>query len=293
MKKNLFFFAFLLLTNLATAQNTILWSVKKPNSENTSYVFGTFHQMGNSFIDEKPLIKELISKSDLVIFESIENKKEKIIDVMLRRADDYSYRELLYKEDVDFLENYTKEWSVPLSKQKPREFIVKFLQEIVKKYCGKIKISDTFDHMDSYLQSYAEKQNLRIYGLETYTDQKNAISADQENATNTTNKDELTWDKAKDIIHKHIQNEKNQNIDCKLAKDYMKMKLDYQFKVKCAENGAMLTKRNEKWMPQIIKSIEENNSVFIAVGLYHLYEDCGIISQLRKNGYEVKPIKLK
>lgn len=292
MKKTTILFVLSLLTNFVIAQNTILWSVKKPNLENTSYILGTFHQMGNSFVDEKPLIKELISKSELVIFESIENKQEKIIDVMLKRADDYSYRELLYKEDVDFLENYTKEWSVPLSKQKPGEFIIKFLQEITKKYCGTIKISDTSDHMDSYLQSYAEKQNLRIYGLETYADQKNAFSADQENAINT-NKEELTWDKAKDIIHQHIQNEKNQNIDCKLAKDYMKMKLDYQFKVKCAENGAMLTKRNEKWMPQIIKSIEENNSVFIAVGLYHLYEDCGIISQLRKNGYEVKPIKLK
>lgn len=44
---------------------------------------------------------------------------------MLRRTDDFSYRELLHKEDVVFLESYTKNCKVPSSKQKPRELIAK------------------------------------------------------------------------------------------------------------------------------------------------------------------------
>lgn len=292
MKKNLLLFVFFLLANFTFAQNTILWSVKKTDSDKISYILGTFHQMGNSFIDEKPLIKELLSKSDLVIFESVEDVKENVIDVMLSRTEDFSYIELLYKEDVDFLENYAKDWKIPLSKQTPAELIVKLQQEILKEKCGTIKSTDTLEHMDNYLRSLAEKQNIQIAGLESYADQLKAIN------TSTSNKEELTWNKAKDIIHQYIldaktKDKKRQKQICSLASDYMKMKLDYQFKAKCVDNDETFTKRNEKWIPQIKKSIEENNKVFIAVGLYHLYAECGVISQLRKDGYEVEPVKLK
>lgn len=68
MEKLLLFVVFFLSTNFVIAQNTILWSVKQRNSDKVSYILATFHQMGNSFIDEKPLIKELMSNSKLVIF---------------------------------------------------------------------------------------------------------------------------------------------------------------------------------------------------------------------------------
>ncbi len=68
MEKLLLFVVFFLSTNFVIAQNTILWSVKQRNSDKVSYILATFHQMGNSFIDEKPLIKELMSNSKLVFF---------------------------------------------------------------------------------------------------------------------------------------------------------------------------------------------------------------------------------
>lgn len=279
---------FSLFTNFVIAQKTILWSIKKPNSEKTSYVLGTFHQIGNSFIDEKPLIRELLSKSKLAIFESVEDRSEKILSVMLNRKEDFSYKDFLYKEDVDFLENYSKDWKVPISKQKPGELILKLQQEYIKENCGTIKSTDTYEHMDEYLQSIAKRQNISTLGLETYTNQFDAI--------NIVNGEELNWKKTKETIHQLINNfkdDKNQKKICALAKEYMKMRFDYQFKVKCAENDGMLSNRNEKWIPTIINSIEQNNSVFIAVGMLHLYGECGIISQLKKYGYEVNPIKLK
>ena len=95
MKKvlNLFVFTFFIIA--VFAQNTILWSVRKAGSEKTSYVLGTLHQMGNSFVDEKPKIKELLLKSDLAIFESVEDKNEKIIGVMLNRTDDSGQNKML------------------------------------------------------------------------------------------------------------------------------------------------------------------------------------------------------
>ena len=81
MRKVLNLFVFAFVTTITCAQNTILWSVHKPGSSKTSYVLGTLHQMGNSFVDDKPLIKELLFKSDLAVFESIEDKVDKIISM--------------------------------------------------------------------------------------------------------------------------------------------------------------------------------------------------------------------
>ncbi|MNE47035.1 TraB family protein [compost metagenome] len=244
--------------------------------------------MGNSFVDEKPLIKELLLKSDLAIFESVEDKYEKIISVMLKRTDDFSYRESLNKQDVGFLEKYTADWKVPISKQKPAELLVKLQQEYVKMSCGTVKSTDTTAHMDDYLLSLAQKNGIQVQGLESFADQFEAISS--------INGEDFSWDKAKDIIHEWVinfQDDKNRKKICALAESYIKMRLDYQFNTRCAENDEVLLKRNEKWMPLIIESIQQNNSVIVIVGLYHLYGECGIISQLRKEGYIVNPVKLK
>ncbi|WP_343634624.1 TraB/GumN family protein [Fluviicola sp.] len=288
MKKipGLLVFTFLLTTSFA--QNTILWSIQKPGSPQTSYVLGTFHQTGNSFVDGKPVIKELLLQSDIVIFESVEDKYEKVINVMLQRPDDFSYREFLLKEDLEFLEKFSKYWKVPVSKQKPAELLVKLQQEYVKMNCGGVKPTDTTSHMDDYLLSLARNNNVRTEGLESFADQFEAI--------NSINGEDFTWEKAKDAVHvwvSNFQDDKNQSEICGLTQAYLKLRLDYQFNAKCAENDPILLKRNEKWMPLIKDFIQQNNSLMIIVGLYHLYGECGIISQLRKDGYTVKPVKLK
>jgi len=270
------------------SQNTILWSVKRPNEEKSSYLLGTFHQMGNSFVDEKPQIVKLLTASDIAIFESIEDKNEKIIGVMNKRADDFSYRTYLDKQDVDFLEKLSADWVVPVSKQKPAELLVKLQQEYIKINCGTVKPADSLKHMDDYLQLLAEKNGVKTIGLETYSNQFDAINTGKEGA--------FTWEKAQKPVHfwvESFQKNKDEKRLCALAREYMKMKFDYQLKVKCAENDPFLVNRNQKWIPKIIETIQQNNTVFVAVGLLHLYGECGIISQLRSRGYEVNPVKLK
>jgi uncharacterized protein YbaP (TraB family) len=54
----------------------------------------------------------------------------------------------------------------------------------------------------------------------------------------------------------------------------------------------LLLKRNNYWMMKL-PSILKNGNIFIAVGLQHLKYKEGLISQLRKLGYTVKPIKIE
>ncbi len=288
MKKTFASFTFVFILITAFAQNTILWSVQKPGSEKTSYLLGTLHQTGNSFVDEKPLIKELMLKSDMVLFESIEDKNEKVVNMMLERTDDFSYKGSLDIEDVAFLEKFSADWKVPISKQKPAELLVKLQQEYVKMKCGTVKPTDTTWHMDDYLMSIAKKNNVQIQGLESFADQFDAI--------NGVNGDDYSWVKARDLVHEWVSNfrdDKHQKDICSDVQAYLKMRLNYHFKEECAENDGVLLKRNEKWMPLIKETIRQNDSVMVIVGLFHLYGECGIISQLRKDGYTVSPIKLK
>jgi uncharacterized protein YbaP (TraB family) len=67
------------------------------------------------------------------------------------------------------------------------------------------------------------------------------------------------------------------------------MEFDYQFNESC--NTEFKT-RNGNWIPQLEKILPEKNC-FIAVGLLHLYGQCGLIVQLRKKGYIVEPVELE
>lgn len=60
------------ISQFAISQNTILWKVTDTINNKTSFIVGTFHQLGNSFVDSIPEIKESLMGSDLAIFESID-----------------------------------------------------------------------------------------------------------------------------------------------------------------------------------------------------------------------------
>ena len=287
LKKILFVVVFTLLGESAVAQNTVLWSVKKLDSDRRSYVMGTFHQMGNWFVDEKPLIRELLLASEVAVFESVEDRKQKIRGVMLDRADDFTYRTILAKDDLALLSSLSKDWEVPISKHKPAELLVRIEQQFNLLHCGTVKSTDTVKHLDNYLQGIAVEGKVRTYGLETYADQMATIDRMTGEA--------LTWEKAKDLLPKllfNFRNDLHKDALCLAAEHYMLMNFDYQFEDECYENDVMLAGRNRKWMPQIKKLIEENDSVFIAVGFLHLYGKCGIVSELRNMGYEVEPVYL-
>ena len=69
-------FGLLIVSNLVISQNTILWKVTKTNSDKTSYLVGTFHQFGNSFVDSIPQIQKALLNSELAVFESLDKVED-------------------------------------------------------------------------------------------------------------------------------------------------------------------------------------------------------------------------
>lgn len=254
------------------AQNTILWKIKHPDSETKSYLIGTFHQIGNSFIDSIPKIKELLYSSDLAFFESIDSS-DRLRTMLNNRENQFEYREEFRRRDVKFLEKYSEDWTVPISKLTPIELNIKLSQEYILSTCGTAQPTDKWNHFDKYLIHLAKEKNVPIQGLETdslQTEYINKMAPDYD------------WKKAKDDIEKIVRNIKESKTNtpaCEHARQYMNFEFDYQFRGTCG--NSYLIKRNNKWMPIILEKLG-NHKLFIAVGLLHLYGECGLVNEYTK-----------
>ena len=204
---------------------------------------------------------------------------------MQSRKDQYVYKNVLKKSDLEYLNNLSSDWNVPLSKVNPIELLIKLQDTATETLCGTVKPKDKWNHFDQYLIHLATTHSIPLYGLEK-------DKAPQIELINRLSKTKMTWDDVKKPIHKTLMDIKRQRHSkryCQSAWDYMNMQFDYQFNETC--NTEFKT-RNGNWIPQLEKILPEKNC-FIAVGLLHLYGECGLIVQLRKRGYIVEPVELK
>jgi uncharacterized protein YbaP (TraB family) len=82
---------------------------------------------------------------------------------------------------------------------------------------------------------------------------------------------------------------------CSLANGYASFTLDYRLSEECKGNGmaeVLVKTRNEDWMRKLPPLLEADNC-FIAVGMMHLFNQCGLIQRLRAIGYSVEPMMMK
>jgi uncharacterized protein YbaP (TraB family) len=276
-------FCFLGQLKEVNGQNTILWSVSDSTGKQPSYLLGTFHQVGNHFVDSIPIIKEKMLGSNIVFFESIGNT-DSLREQLNRRKHQFTYQKYLRRKDVDCIEKWSENWQVPVSKLTPIELYIKLNQLYVLNICGTALTTDQFQHFDKYLLYLARQGNLDVRGLETDSAQTFDINALDSN---------YTWKRSRKEIHKLIQNIKSKNTEsrtCLDAHSYMHFDLEYHFEQVCLDRN--LIERNAFWMRSILPALEKNQ-VFIAIGLAHLYGQCGLIEQLRRNGYLVEEVHLR
>lgn len=282
-KKAIFIFLLFQISIISFGQNTILWSVKDPSTNKISYLLGTLHQIGNSFVDSIPQIKKALKSSELAIFETT-NAGNAVSELMNLRKGNNDYKNNLKQSDLTYLDEISSDWKVPVSKLSPIELLIKLQQTYVETQCGTVKPSDKWKHFDQYLKNLATENSIKLYGLETDSLQIELI--------NSLSKTKMTWKDVEKPIHTiitDIKKHRNINKNCQSAQEYMNMQFDYQFQETCGNEE--LKTRNESWIPQLAKILPEKNC-FIAVGLLHLYGQCGLIVQLRERGYVVEPISL-
>ena len=281
----------LILFICSFGQNSILWKVTNTKTKYTSYILGTYHLIGSGFVDAYPVIKEKINEADLVITETkLDRLKSK--DYYNSRQSSTMLSTVLPQQDIDYLKEIFKKGKIDIEKFTPGEILLKLQAFYPKFKCNSIKNDDTLV-IDEYIQYLGNQNQKKPYYLET-------DSFGLEKITELTKA--YDWEFFKKYIPGILKKYRSKEIDesqCLFANQYTSFDLDYKFNASCNSNqkglagDSELTRtRNIDWMKQI-PPLLENNNCFIAVGLFHLYYECGILEQLKKLGYEVEKVEMK
>ncbi|GGG47716.1 hypothetical protein GCM10010976_18880 [Bizionia arctica] len=272
------------ISYIGISQNTILWKVTDTINNKTSFVVGTFHQLGNSFVDSIPEIQESLYQSELAIFESV-SKIAETRELINQREKSYEIEKKLNKKDFKNLLEISKDWEVDIYKLKPIEVRWKLQQEFQNIICETVKPIDKWTHFDSYLQELAEQKQIEVLGLETDSVQLNFIYKQYKYPSWKDEKRNLSY-----LIKQMTTDNPNMN-PCNLVNEYKAFDLNYDFEKPCSID-VLIIERNENWL-KILPQLMQEKNCFVAVGFYHLKNDCGILQQLKNMGFIVEPVKIQ
>lgn len=283
--------------------NSVFWEISGNGLKTPSYLFGTHHLYPAGNIKKSDLIKEKINASQIVMGEiAMDNMFAMSMATMKAMImKDTTLKDLLGEKDYNKVDEYMKKnmgMGVAFFNNMRPIVLVQMIS--VTKASKDLGIDeqkpqtmtgtgDFSNTLDLYFQEYGKSQNKEILGLETVEQQANILF----NGYPLKRQAEMLMEAIEDekgsssmeSVKKLNEFYKQQNLN-----ELAKLSLDENM-MKKEEYNNLLKKRNDAWMPKIYELIHQKPT-FIAVGALHLVGEDGVIYQLRKKGYQVKPVKV-
>lgn len=261
--------------------NSMLWSIVDPKApKDTSYFFGTIHQISQNDFAITDKIVNAFGKSEVLMTEIDLTDSGMMTEMMSRimMQDGMTLDKLMSKEDYQALSKFMTENTgqslAMYNDKKP------FMAAMV---VMNFFIEGTPASYDMVLTQMAQKQGLEIKGLETVAEQMDVL-------------DKTPYEEqAEQLVEMISDVDKTKESFAAIVKAYKAENLEELDKLLdenldgLSEKSAMLDDRNLKWIPTIQEAIKANRC-FIAVGAGHLPGDLGLITLMRKKGYEVNPV---
>jgi uncharacterized protein YbaP (TraB family) len=278
------------INNISFGQKTYLWKVSSKNGDKISYLFGTYHAIGDMFFKKYPVLKKALLSCDQVVTET-EIKRDSVLSLFKDRVSTDDLQKTLDEKKYQQVKEIFKDFSVDLGKLTPAEIVGGLQNRFDMLNCDVLMSRGTY-FLDQYVQVLADSNNKSNYYLETL--------AEQADYKEKADGPKMTWAMAKIyitmLLKQYTKYQRSGKSTCpEIADEYVNFKIDYQLDKSCSRvnerSQKLLTGRNVKWMEVLPGLIEEKN-VFIAVGLNHLNYECGLIAQLRKLGYTVEPVEM-
>lgn len=291
MKKFLFliiFFVGLIFPSFGQQASSLLWEIKKPGLKHKTYLYGTIHIISKKYYYFPKSLEDKIKKSKQVVLEIVdmeENKMEILPFIMLPEGQ--QMKDFFTPEQYDTLLQHVEKklglnktlFEMSMGKMKPF-FIMQLL-------AMDLNMSET-ESYDMNINKLAKtNKKTSLIGLETALEQIRFF-------------DSIPFENMGEMIMEQIRKSDNsENMFEQMQAIYATQNLDslYNFaygEMESMENKSfeeiLLIKRNENWIPKI-KQLIHLQPTFIAVGAMHLGGKDGLIELLRKEGYEVNPVK--
>lgn len=268
-----------------TNENALFWEVSGNGLKKPSYIFGTYHFIGKSFVDTMKVVSSKLNKADAVVGELVMDNTEIMKLATFMMLKDTTLDKILNAEE------YAKVDAVMQAKAKtPLKAFDTFkpmaVQVLLLPHFSPTGFNMKNVVIDIYFQNQAKQQKKPLYGLETAEEQAKILFNN-------------SLDKQKESLVKFVSDTaKAKQIGEELYRAYINQdaaamtKLFEEFdEYTQTEMDVLLKDRNQKWIEKL-PAMMQKQSLFIAVGAGHLYGKDGIIKGLQAKGYKVKPMKV-
>ncbi|WP_422354884.1 TraB/GumN family protein [Roseivirga pacifica] len=262
-------------------EGTLLFKVSHPDSDQTSYLFGTHHAFSKSFFEQQTEAILALENAEILIKENLTIAGKGSKEIINARFENTVWEKFLNKKDLIYMRSLFANSDTDFNKMHPAEVASFLHRKLSIMACDTRSATDPDLTLDDYIEDYAKSLDIPLIGLETVAEQLEIIQKDIEGMPPKVHKKRLSA-----LIEQHQNN--GQGYGCAATELYATKGFDFTYDQPCS-NTLMLTDRNKKWMETIETKLKEANC-FIAVGLSHLMFECGLISQLRGMGYNVEPV---
>jgi hypothetical protein len=269
----------------------LLWRVQSPANPKPSYLLGTKHDVPGMFLDSIEGFDAALAAVDVIVGEVshdellTESTTAKMAAAMIAPADSTLSR-VLAPDIFTRLDSILKGQSAGMSRAKTFD---KFKPIVVSAFIETlIPTRDTDNATDKYIEQAIEERaaarGAETLSLETADEQitilfNSPISDQARELTETVTR----WDESLDEIETFNSDYLRQNISG-IERAFADDK-----SISVEDRSRLVNDRNNRWMPRI-KAIIDTMPALIYVGVGHLVGDQGLITLLRRDGYEVMPI---
>jgi uncharacterized protein YbaP (TraB family) len=275
---------------ISASQAQLLWKVSGNGLKHPSYLFGTHHLIPIQFLDSVPGLYKAFNESEVVVGELALNS----IDATSRIQNAASMPNHTKMTDLLKGEKYTlvdgelrslmklglKEFSM----MNPTLILSLYQIELYKK---KHNITDD-TQSDSYFQLIANEKDKKVVGLETVEQQIEVLFGNG------------SLERQADILYETVAHKQDMlNEMALLDRLYKTGKIDKLVELSKGtgqktdptddEYAKLVDNRNAAWLKKL-PDLFKGASCFVAVGAAHLGGKNGLIKQLEKEGYHVKPV---
>ena len=282
-------------------ENSLLWRISGNGLQHDSYLLGTMHNVGRTFLDSISGFRKAFNAAKQVAIEcdayDLDNQEIDLAEYVYMPQDS-TYATLYSDSDFQFVDSILREGNPQYFKYKPFFWHNFFTKMIIYDSIKNIQSS-----MDGFILLIGYQNNKKICFMETLEDI----------GRKATEFDSLGY-----VMDLHYQAKMLQNTlrHPNSTRSFVNQMKKYYFKQALTQlsvdsltkqlkledtpqivrdrfkfmNDVLIAGRNEEWMSNIIPMIHEDSSL-IAVGAGHLIGPDGLIAKLRERGYKVEPIR--
>lgn len=296
----------------AKLEDALLWEISGNGLQKSSYLLGTMHTVEFNFMfDSIPRIRKVLSaveqvatEIDMMAEDSIRRKTSTISDDYFLMPSDTTYAMLYNAADFSFVDSVLSSGNVRYAERVPA-----FWQNIYIRYTiyNRIKKESS---MDYFLLRLAHQSSKKTFALETIEE---ITSKDKKVKISNLEHEVDLKEQASSLLFilKNADMIRNSyNLLDSLYRTRQLSRLSFENLTKelmtlneqgtefdpersdfLNEHNLMIMKeRNDAWMLKI-PTLMSQGPTLIAVGAMHLTGSTGLINQLRKMGYTVKPVE--